>query len=178
MQNSFVCMMPGDDCLDLRFGSVDINDFNIGDIKASDTVVVARTSRRCGRGCRETHASPQPLKTFKNQYRKRRRKGTSILPNWATLEAPFRETHLGVPPMMPPVWTSTSCSRQERRTGGLRVARCATLRNPSGRPTSAADRTQPTGRPPDRRPRKGDRVCVNATTHVSQPTHAGLFQVF
>ena len=29
VQNSFVCMMPGDDCLDLRFGSVDINDFNI-----------------------------------------------------------------------------------------------------------------------------------------------------
>ena len=113
-------------------------------------VVVARTNRRCGRGCYDTHASPQPLKTFKNQYRKRRRKGTSILPNWATLDAPFRETHLGVPPMMPPVWTSTGCSRQERRTGGLRVARCATLRNPSGRPTSAADRTQPTDRPADR----------------------------
>ena len=41
VQNSFVCMMPGDDCLDLRFGSVDINDFNIGDIKASDTCMAS-----------------------------------------------------------------------------------------------------------------------------------------
>ena len=90
---------------------------------------------------------PNLSKPSKINTEKEEEKEQQLLPNWATLDVPFRETHLGVPPMMPPVWTSTGCSRQERRTGGLRVARCATLRNPSGRPTSAADRTQPTDRP-------------------------------
>jgi len=39
VQNSFVSMdwMSDAECLDLRFGSVDMNDFNLGDVKVIDT---------------------------------------------------------------------------------------------------------------------------------------------